>query len=365
MKNVLCFPWIDWGDTLLIKPNDIVKTGVKKGPKGERAVSILDNWSRDAICFVPAICLLVTLSCCSAPPAAPSHAGQKWGLAAEYDNVVLLSAIGGSSERPAWSPDGTRLAFQHTETRTGVADDLANRDIYVMRVDTGEYSRVTRAVESGNSCEGPSWAPDGSSLVFACNFDGDYDLYTANIFSAVLSQLTNHPGDEWNPSWSPDGTRIAFSLIVESEGSGTGQYRQYIYTVACDDAELRELQEVGYDATPTWSPDSEELGFTYQKTNTSAPQLCIMAADGSSLLCNDHIQCSNSAWSPNGDRIACLTLSEILVLHRNNNKATILLDVGYRSLSGLSWSPDGDQLVFTAGSAYGVANDLYLLELEK
>ena len=128
---------------------------------------------------------------------------------------------------------------------------------------------------------------------------------------------------------------------------------------------LRAVQAAGYDATPAWSPGGEALAFT-QRTNDDSPsRLCTVAADGSSLQCNDGMQCSDSTWSPDGSRIACLSRSEILVLYQNNDEAIILLDVGYRSFGGLSWSPDGDLLVFSAGPWYHAANDLYLLELEK
>jgi hypothetical protein len=58
--------------------------------------------------------------------------------------------------------------------------------------------------------EDPSISPDGRKVAFASDRDGDFEIYTANVFSGKLQQLTDNVGDDRYPAWSPDGTKISF-----------------------------------------------------------------------------------------------------------------------------------------------------------
>ncbi len=333
--------------------------------------------SAGVVYFVLALCLLAVITQCSPPPPAPSQSGEEWGLAAEHDNVLLLSAIGGSSEYPTWSPDGTKIAFQHIEDRFGPTDDLAPRDIYVMDSDGREARRLTHGAENGISCEHPSWAPDSSRLVCSCNADGDYDLYIVDVASDTLTQLTDLIGAEEYPAWSPDGTRIAFASDMDTEGRVytatvditptsvvTITFKGSIYTVASDGTDIKRLTMGPDDSRPIWSPDSQKLAFIAVESGIFVGNLCTIDLDGSELACYESVRCGLIAWSPDGSRIACTQKRQIVTIEVDGEEMTTLLQTEHNFLSGISWSPDGKRLVFTAGVMSFAANEIYVLEVE-
>jgi Tol biopolymer transport system component len=100
---------------------------------------------------------------------------------------------------PAWSPDGTRIAFAR------FFDDNQFTDLAVINVDGSGLQRLTTA-----SGEYPTWSPDGARIAFATARDGNYEIYVMNSDGTGQTRLTNNPAYDMSPAWSPDGTRIAF-----------------------------------------------------------------------------------------------------------------------------------------------------------
>ena len=72
----------------------------------------------------------------------------------------------------------------------------------------------------------PAWSPDGTQLAFTSNRDGNPEIYVMNRDGSGLRRLTNHPDIDVTPTWSPTGTQIAFT----SDRTGTPQ----IYIVGAD-----------------------------------------------------------------------------------------------------------------------------------
>jgi len=285
-------------------------------------------------------------------------------LAATHDNVTLLSAIGGSSEYPTWSPNGAQIAFQHIDHRLGPSDDISPRDLYVINSDGTEERCLTCDVEKEIHCEHPSWAPDSQRLLASCEVGYDYDLYIVDVTTSTLSKLTDYIGDERYPAWSPDGTQIIFLAEMDRETDHKRAWGYNAYAITSDGANLSRLAEGAKYGRVSWSPDSQQVSVTLRESHESTARLCVMDSHGLELTCNDSAQCWNSAWSPDGSQIACVSGSEILAVSIENKGVNTLLDVGHRSISGISWSPDGTRLVITAGVMTMAANDLYVLEVE-
>ena len=134
----------------------------------------------------------------------------------------------GVSENPAWSPDGTRIAFDR------------NGDIYVMDPDGSNLRRLTR--ESSH----PMWSPDGKRIGFMSRRDGNMEVYVMDADGAHVRKLTNTPvGRSVAPDWSPDGRKIVF--VSERDGN------MEIYVMNVDGTNLRNLtRNRARDSHPAW-----------------------------------------------------------------------------------------------------------------
>ena len=143
--------------------------------------------------------------------------------------VNLLRLTDGADSDPVWSPDGDAIAF--------VRDDLGNIDIYLLRPEDDEDWRgkiaEERWISSPEEDHSPAWAPDGDTLAFVTDRDGNPEIYTVNANEDEPPQrLTINEASDTDPVWSPDGERIAFvtdlfgeSEILVMDFDGTNQQR--------------------------------------------------------------------------------------------------------------------------------------------
>jgi Tol biopolymer transport system component len=141
---------------------------------------------------------------------------------------------------PAWSPDGTRIAF--ASTRNG-----GPMSIWTMDVKGGSLARVTRT-----HGEYPDWSPDGSRIVYAApaggGSNGPYDLWVADLMGAREAQrITSWAGTDFAPAWSPDGEWIAYQSDI------SGRFELWLIRPDGSDAHAVTPNEDG--VWPAWSPD--------------------------------------------------------------------------------------------------------------
>src|SRR5690606_26343313 len=101
---------------------------------------------------------------------------------------------------PAWSPDGSQIAYVSFET------DLPR--IYIQDLATGQRRQVTNYPGINSS---PVWSPDGSKLAMVLSKDGSPDIYVLNLATNELLQLTDHPRAETEPAWTTDSRSVIFT----------------------------------------------------------------------------------------------------------------------------------------------------------
>jgi Tol biopolymer transport system component len=109
-----------------------------------------------------------------------------------------IGGFGNGLAHPAWSPDGTHIAFD--ALRGG------QWDIFTVENDGGRLRNVTNSSASSST---PAWTPDGARIVYNSGIENNRSLYTMLPDGGDVHRLTNHPGRDEHPSWfgSSDLTR--------------------------------------------------------------------------------------------------------------------------------------------------------------
>jgi Tol biopolymer transport system component len=151
---------------------------------------------------------------------------------------------------PSWSPDGTRIVF--ASTRDG------NSELYAMNEDGLDQTRLTNSAADDAA---PAWAPATpecrafeGAIAFESNRGGPYDLYLLRPDGSA-EKVTDDAAPDFDPEWAPDCSIIAFDRPVE------GNYD--IFTVDLATRELAQLTSTDEeDSRPSWSSDGGSIAFT-------------------------------------------------------------------------------------------------------
>jgi Tol biopolymer transport system component len=180
------------------------------------------------------------------------------------DVQTVLEEFGGEWQSISWSPDGQRLMF-FLWCPFGCGGSIEDT-ISVIDIDGTNFHCVICNPTSWN--DSPSWSPNGSSFAFMSVRDGgDPEIYVSDISGAIQSRLTNSPGTDTTPTWSPSGDEIAFSSIRNGSLD--------IFVMNADGTNVRQLtQGPTQDISPAWSPDGSKIAFV------RGSDLWVMNADG-------------------------------------------------------------------------------------
>jgi Tol biopolymer transport system component len=186
---------------------------------------------------------------------------------ADGSNQTRLTFSPLSDEHPAWSPDGTKIAFQSERDDAGSCsgeDCLYHPDIYVMNADGTGTVRLTNHPNKDSS---PSWSPDGTKIAFESDRSGNFEIYVINADGSGQTQLTNNTGQRFSPGFSPDGTKIVF-------GDGN-----QVFVMNADGTSQTQLTSSGFNADEAFSPDGKKI--TFESGRDGNYELYAMNADGS------------------------------------------------------------------------------------
>jgi Tol biopolymer transport system component len=162
------------------------------------------------------------------------------------ERIQLTSGIANETG-PAFSPDGTQIAYYAYEGNNGAAD------IWLMSAEGSNTRRITNTASADERVV--AWSPDGTKLAYHSNADGDFDIYVFDVNTGQTRNLTNSAFDDLGPSWSPDGTRIAFH-------SDEDRNFNEIFAINIDGSGRDQLTDGQWQAAfPAWSPDGSRVAF--------------------------------------------------------------------------------------------------------
>jgi Tol biopolymer transport system component len=173
------------------------------------------------------------------------------------DQVNLTNVTNASvlTQSASWSPDGTKLVFE----RAGSGKD--GFDVWVGAPDpaTGQLNDQKPLTSGRGNDRQPAWSPDGTRIAFASDRDGDFEIYRIPASGGTIVRLTDTPADETAPDWAPDSGSLTF---VRS--SGTGKHAAVdVYRMNADGTgPIRLTTDPAVDGAPDWSPDGTLIAFT-------------------------------------------------------------------------------------------------------
>jgi TolB protein len=159
---------------------------------------------------------------------------------ADGSDLTEISVGPGNNLWADWSPDGMSIAF--------VSDRDGNDEIYVARVDG---SNVVRLTQDSARDRFPRWSPNGQRILFVSDRDGPPRLFTIRPDGQGLSPITDKEGQDGVAAWAAGGEWILFATT-----RGAGQDAGTLMAARSDGSELVNLLSGvdGREDFPDWTP---------------------------------------------------------------------------------------------------------------
>lgn len=237
---------------------------------------------------------------------------------------------------PAWSPDGTLIAFR--SRRDG------SSDIFIMYSDGSNQQNIIRDRQDSIDDEfNPSWHPSGEELViYTDRFQPAQGICIGSrgIHHLAFLPITGGnenifvfngaPGEQTAGDWSPDGTTLAFSSICSAD-------KQQLFLWVRDTDQLIEpIKEEINPVTPVWSPDGSKIAFVSSHTKNSEIYIFDLFAKTLNNLSQHPASDLHPTWSPDGNMLAFAS-------NREGNYDIYTISINGTELRNITQHPADDQ----------------------
>lgn len=191
-------------------------------------------------------------------------------------NVRRLTVHPGTDFGPTWTPDGQRVAFSSDRDSPSGSPSI-DMDIFAMNVNRTGLIQLTNAPGQQRQ---PAWSPDGSNIAFSSDEGGRSSIWTMEADGAPKTRLTDLLSAELFPTWSPDSQWVLFS----TDRDGTHELQAvHVERLTSQPATRRDnLNDPDFfKAQPSWSPDGKFVVFRMKRDNNT--DLYMMNFDATGL----------------------------------------------------------------------------------
>ena len=262
--------------------------------------------------------------------------------------IYPFTSFPGNEEQPAFSPDGSKIAFVWD------GEDSRNPDIYVRALSGGDLLRLTTDNAEDLS---PAWSPDGQRIAFVRRTRGEAALYVTPALASAETKVADLYPNRLETvgrhlDWSPDGRFLA----AVNKHSPNEPFSIYLISLA-DGTERRLTNPptgtVG-DSDPAFSPDGKNISFIRAPSSGVTDVFVIPVAGGQERrLTSDNRWIVSQTWTPDGrtivfssNRTGGQNLWKIGAIGRRGSAVPERMAGIGENASGPSFSRKGQRMVY-------------------
>jgi dipeptidyl aminopeptidase/acylaminoacyl peptidase len=320
-----------------------------------------------------------------------------------HEDMIHMKRVGD----PVLSPDGQWVLFGLG--KEDYDQDKSETDLWIMRSDGSDRRQLTTAKGTESS---PAWSPDGTKVAFSARRDAESQIYILDMkYGGESRQLTKLPTGASGPKWSPDGKHILFSSAVFPDcgdmdcnekkvkewkdrkvkaqafdelpfrtwDTWRNPRRNHMFLIPVEGGTARDLLAGTDLESPTWpqggpnayewSPDGQEITFVSgvreqrrERQDIPTDIFTVSASGGAprNLTGTPAIAEASPVYSPDGRWLAYLSSpvgvygnTQLVRRDRKTGQTKNLTEGWDRSAGQFVWSPDA-KTIYLAGGEYGI-----------